>query len=286
MLNIRPATAADLEAMRELGVAAFGAARGTIGYLLEERHGILGGRTWADRYRAGVRWEDSFVAELEGRLAGFASYVYREQWRLGILKNNAVAPSYQGRGLSTALCRHVVTHLKALGASQLTVHTLCHIPAAMRVYEKVGFGNPVYGFVLSAGAAALRRPQSSALVRPAAASDERTVEQLCRRLGVPYDPKGTVFLAERDGSLAAFVRLACDRADRTAFVAQLCIDRDRDLGAEAVGGLIAFACADLAAQGTLVFSGYAAEKDALSRRAYEAAGFTVLCRDVTYTMQA
>lgn len=79
-----------------------------------------------------------FVAEEKGGIVGFVTIEYWSEKQVGRIQNSCVLPDYRGRGISTRLVRHALQELKRLGARKVQVHTK-HVPAACRVYEKVGF---------------------------------------------------------------------------------------------------------------------------------------------------
>lgn len=79
-----------------------------------------------------------YVAVEDDKVVGFATLEYEPQEQTGRVQNNAVLPEYRCRGISTALVSRVVEELRELGAKRIKVHTK-FVPAARRVYEKVGF---------------------------------------------------------------------------------------------------------------------------------------------------
>ena len=79
-----------------------------------------------------------YVAVEDDKVVGVATLFYQPEERTGEVENNAVLREYRGRGISTLLVSRVVEELKNLGAEQINVHTDA-VPAACRVYEKVGF---------------------------------------------------------------------------------------------------------------------------------------------------
>ncbi|MBC7289551.1 MAG: GNAT family N-acetyltransferase, partial [Armatimonadetes bacterium] len=93
----------------------------TIGEAMEKRHGQLGPKTWREWKREEVvsdferRPECFVVAELNGRVVGYASYWYDERRRIGHVGNNGVAPDFRGRGIGTALIAAVLDRLRELG---------------------------------------------------------------------------------------------------------------------------------------------------------------------------
>lgn len=142
-LIIRGAVEGDLEAILDITKRAWDGVN--IAQLREERHGIVGGKRWyehkceeiAGGFRRGPQW--FIVAELNGRVVGYASFGYIADATVGVVGNNAVDPDFQGRGIGTRLISRVVEILKEKGATVLQVSTLLQDKPAQRVYEKVGF---------------------------------------------------------------------------------------------------------------------------------------------------
>ncbi len=140
---VREARPEDVEAIADITYRGWDGV--TIGEALEKRHGKLGDRTWRERKRDEIvaqferRPQEFFVAELDGRVVGYASYWYEEERRLGHVGNNCVDPDFRGRGIGTALIGRVLERLRELGARVAMVTTLEHDLPARRVYEKHGF---------------------------------------------------------------------------------------------------------------------------------------------------
>jgi ribosomal-protein-alanine N-acetyltransferase len=55
------------------------------------------------------------------------------------INNVAMRPPYRGRGLGTALLRHVMTEAGRLGAKRATLEVRASNSAARRLYERLGF---------------------------------------------------------------------------------------------------------------------------------------------------
>ena len=86
--------------------------------------------------------EQVFVAEVEGRIAGFVSFTLNVEKRIGEIGLNAVHPEQAGIGIGTLMYERVMEHMKERGMLVATVGTggdPSHAPAR-RAYEKVGFG--------------------------------------------------------------------------------------------------------------------------------------------------
>ena len=136
---------ADLPAMRRIVVDAFG--HSTIHCLLEDRFGMIGGRSWEEHkaneiegfYRAHPN--QVLVTEIENRIVGFATYSLDEKRKVGIVGNNAVDPKYQSRGIGTEQIREVLARMTAKGMriAEVKTGTSEAFAPARRMYETLGF---------------------------------------------------------------------------------------------------------------------------------------------------
>jgi ribosomal protein S18 acetylase RimI-like enzyme len=142
---IRPATEADLPEIRRIIIGAFG--KDTIHYLLEEKYGVLGGKSWEDRKAEEIESyyrqhpNRVLVTELEGKLLGFASFSVDKERKMGVVENNAVDPGYQNRGIGTAQIERVLEIFREMGMQLAEVVTGLDsgYTPARRMYEKCGF---------------------------------------------------------------------------------------------------------------------------------------------------
>lgn len=142
-MEIRAYCPGDLAAVEEITRAAW---KGVIiAEALEARHGELGGKPaieWKVEQisRACHEKPDAlFVAEAEGRVAGYAFFSVDLCRSIGEVCNNAVHPDFQGRGIGGAMNRHILGHFRSLGLKFAQVTTLEHDLPAQRVYLKNGF---------------------------------------------------------------------------------------------------------------------------------------------------
>jgi ribosomal protein S18 acetylase RimI-like enzyme len=115
--------------------------------LMEKRFGVIGGRPWSDWMSQSVlsylkaEGTRSFVAERNGKLIGFCSYVIDEARKRGTVGYNGVARHHQGRGIGSTMLDFVMSRIRAEGmayAAVIVADNEEHAPAR-RNYEKHGF---------------------------------------------------------------------------------------------------------------------------------------------------
>lgn len=117
----------------------------TMAELRERRFGVLGGRTWDEQKAEAIitkcerNPERCFIAEIDGKVVGYATYGFNLNGVIGVVGDNAVDPAWQGRGIGTRLIARVIEELEASGVGMLEVQTLEHDAPARKVYERLGF---------------------------------------------------------------------------------------------------------------------------------------------------
>ena len=82
-----------------------------------------------------------YVAEIDGVVAGFITYLYDENLKIGTISNNAVSAEFRGRGIGPRMYEFIFDLLRSKGAIAVRVTTGlddAHAPAR-RAYEKAGF---------------------------------------------------------------------------------------------------------------------------------------------------
>lgn len=87
------------------------------------------------------------VTELEGRVVGFITFLADAGKGILTIGNNAIDPDYQGCGLGTAQCDHLLTWARENGFAYAKVMTGlddCHA-AAREAYRKAGFDIAIPG---------------------------------------------------------------------------------------------------------------------------------------------
>jgi len=115
--------------------------------LMEKEFGVIGGRPWSDWISQSVLsyleadGARSFVAERNGDVVGFCSYVIDEARSRGTVGYNGVALSHQGMGIGSAMLDFVLSRMRSEGmayAAVIVADNEEHLPAR-RNYEKHGF---------------------------------------------------------------------------------------------------------------------------------------------------
>ena len=115
--------------------------------LMEKQFGLIGHKPWDEWLSQSilsyltVAAGRSFVAEKNGDVVGFCSYVIDEARSRGTVGYNGVARNHQGSGIGSAMLDFVLSRIRAEGmehAVVLVADNQQHIPA-LRNYEKHGF---------------------------------------------------------------------------------------------------------------------------------------------------
>ena len=115
--------------------------------LMEHKFGVIGGRPWSEWLSGSVLaylqadGTRSFVAEQNGDVTGFCSYVIDEARSRGTVGYNGVARNRQGFGIGSAMLDFVLSGIRAEGmeyAGVIVGDNEEHLPAR-RNYEKHGF---------------------------------------------------------------------------------------------------------------------------------------------------
>lgn len=114
---------------------------------LEDRFGVQGGRSWDDWTAQDIggavrqRLDTCLVAEVDGQLAGWVTWIINRDRNQGQIGYNGVAPEFRGHGLGTALVQMALDKLREANLPIAVVVTGLddgHAPAR-HVYEKCGF---------------------------------------------------------------------------------------------------------------------------------------------------
>ncbi|KYH40190.1 MAG: hypothetical protein AYL32_013070 [Candidatus Bathyarchaeota archaeon B26-2] len=111
---------------------------------IEELFGLRG-KPWWELKRDSIKgflerhpdWV--FVAEVDGKVVGYATYSLDRTQRVGHVLNNAVHPDWRRKGIGRALHRRVLEELKREGMEVALLVTAVHNVPARRIYESHGF---------------------------------------------------------------------------------------------------------------------------------------------------
>ena len=143
MVEIRKARESDIKDIVELTERIW---KGyTIAELLEKRYGLIGGKPWYEYKKNEIerfckaRLEWVFVAEVDGKIVGYATYSLDFERKVGEVLNNGVDPSYRGRGIGSSLHERVLQTFKEAGMEIAFVSTLEIDIPAQNMYKKYGF---------------------------------------------------------------------------------------------------------------------------------------------------
>ena len=142
-MQIRLFAEADREAVYELATRVFEAV--SIDAAIERGFGELDGTTWQDRKRRDIgsdldrNPEGCFVAEVDGRLAGFITTAVDRHTSVGRIPNLGVDESCQGQGIGKALVSHALDHFEAEGLQFTQIETTTTNERGMRFYPAMGY---------------------------------------------------------------------------------------------------------------------------------------------------
>jgi ribosomal protein S18 acetylase RimI-like enzyme len=141
---VRPARHSDIPAICEVTRLSFGpmaTARMRQEFLGE----LLGGKEWHvhknEEVERFVRRHtlQTVACECEGQVVGYATYSLNPEQGLADIGNNAVHPDWQGQGIGQLLLHEVRQRILDEGYTKSQVTALSNNPAALRIYEKLGY---------------------------------------------------------------------------------------------------------------------------------------------------
>ena len=140
---IRAVRRGDLKAMQAITAAAFDGV--STEQNVERQFGRLAGTTWQDRRAAYVArdvkyWPHSaFVAELDGELVGYVTTATDRHARTGHIRNLAVDPAHQSKGIGRSLIHHALSFFRAAGMRYARIEALEQNERCTRLYRGLGF---------------------------------------------------------------------------------------------------------------------------------------------------
>jgi len=142
-INIRAYRPDDLAGIKQLTVEAFAGV--TLEENVEAALGILHGRDW--RWRKARHIDEDvaanpagiFVAEAQGRIAGYISTRVDHESSKGRIPNLAVAAEFRGQGLGRRLIEAAVGYFRRAGLAYAMIETLPRHEAGHHLYPVCGF---------------------------------------------------------------------------------------------------------------------------------------------------
>lgn len=133
----------DVHALHEVTLAGWDDA--TVGQRLVKRHACLADYDWRDKkWRQVKRFVEEFpdlciVAEVDGRVVGYATWLVDPEGRVAEVANNAVHPDFRGRGIGVAMQQEILTRLRRQHIKVVTVVTLTTSRPARAQYARAGY---------------------------------------------------------------------------------------------------------------------------------------------------
>ena len=137
---IRTARSGDLETIVEITEKEFRQA--SIDARIED---LLGGTSWIDLKRQALLNEiennkdGCFVAEVDGKIAGYVTTTVNRLASRGTIANIAVSSSFQGMGIGKTLLKHALEQFKKTGLKQAKIETLSTNETGRHLYPSLGF---------------------------------------------------------------------------------------------------------------------------------------------------
>jgi ribosomal protein S18 acetylase RimI-like enzyme len=140
---IRPFQPADLPELKAITVEAFEGV--AIDHGIEQVFGVINGHDW--RWRKARHLDDDaardpagiFVAEQQGRIAGYITTWQDRAAGIGHIPNVAIRPEFRGAGLGRTLIEHALAHFRAAGLTHAKIETLAQNAVGNHLYPSLGF---------------------------------------------------------------------------------------------------------------------------------------------------
>jgi len=146
-VRIRPFRGSDTQSLMDITRAAFEGR--CIEYVIERELGVIEDLAWDERKARGVRSEIASphiaiqIAEADGRVAGYVTYEILHDQSAGWIRNIAVAPNAQSRGVGTKLIHSALAEFRAAGLKRIRIETLSSNEGARALYRRLGFSKVV-----------------------------------------------------------------------------------------------------------------------------------------------
>ena len=141
--TIRNFRCADLEDLKRLTITAFTGV--TLEQNIQEVCGDLHGHDW--RWRKARHIDEDveanpagvFVAETEGRIAGYVTTLLDCEAGKGRIPNLAVAAEFRGQGLGRRLIEHALDYFRREGLAYAMIETMAQNETGQHLYPACGF---------------------------------------------------------------------------------------------------------------------------------------------------
>ena len=142
-ITIRLYQPGDLDAIKRLTVEAFGGV--TLEQNVEDTLGLLHGHDW--RWRKSRHVDEDvaahpsgiFVAEAQGRVAGYITTRVDHESGKGRIPNLAVAADSRGHGLGRRLIEHALDYFRREGLDYVMIETMAQNEVGRHLYPACGF---------------------------------------------------------------------------------------------------------------------------------------------------
>jgi ribosomal protein S18 acetylase RimI-like enzyme len=133
----------DLEAIKRLTIESFAGV--TLEQNVETALGVLHGHDW--RWRKARHIDEDvaanpagiFVAETQGRIAGYITTRIDHESGKGRIPNLAVAAEFRGRGLARRLIEHALDYFRREGLAYAMIETMAQNDVGQHLYPACGF---------------------------------------------------------------------------------------------------------------------------------------------------
>src|SRR5881394_3258904 len=141
--SIRDYRPDDLEAIKRLTIESFTGV--TLEQNVETALGVLHGHDWRWRKERHIDEDVTanpggfFVAEAQGRIAGYISTRIDHETSKGRIPNLAVAAQFRGRGLARRLIEHALDYFRREGLAYAMIETMAQNEAGQHLYPSCGF---------------------------------------------------------------------------------------------------------------------------------------------------
>lgn len=142
-MEIRPFQPGDLGEVQRITVESFEGV--SIDRNIEQQFGLVGGRDWRERKARDVasdcdiQPDGVFVAEDDGRIAGYITCRLDRFTGIGRIPNLAVDETARGQGLGSRLIRHALDWMREQGMEVAKIETLVQNERGQQLYPRFGF---------------------------------------------------------------------------------------------------------------------------------------------------